>query len=150
MEGEREVKTQVHEFGKLEEIFEDIDGDIFDTLLSFGLVHELKNKLKTFKDQGFDLHNVYKTQFHYFCLDQTLNFPYFVACCASNYSHSKCVIMDSGRHKIIFPINSILIRESLEVPLSFTQNQEYLIEENLIKQFRYTNVEEKQVFNSKS
>ena len=86
MEGEREVKTQVHEFGKLEEIFEDIDGDIFDTVLSFGLFHESKNKLKTFKYQGFDFHNVYKTHFHHFCLDQTLNFPYFVVWCMSNYS----------------------------------------------------------------
>ena len=45
MEGEREIETKVHEFGKLEDIFEDRDGNIFDIIISFGPVHELKNKL---------------------------------------------------------------------------------------------------------
>ena len=47
MEGEREVEAQVNEFGKLEEIFEGKDDNIFDTVLSFGIICELKNKLKT-------------------------------------------------------------------------------------------------------
>ena len=49
MEGEGEVETQVHEFGKLEEIFEDRYGDVFKTMLSFSPVHESKNKIQTFK-----------------------------------------------------------------------------------------------------
>ena len=43
MEGEREIETQVHEFSKLEEVFVDRDGDIFYVVLSFGLIHEIKN-----------------------------------------------------------------------------------------------------------
>ena len=57
--------------------------------------------------------------------------------------------MDSTRSKIIFPIKSLVIRELLEVPLSFTLNHEYFVEENLIEQFRHAVVEEKQVVYSK-
>ena len=46
MEGEGEVETKVSEFSKLDEIFEYMDGDIFDMVLSFGPVHELKNRLQ--------------------------------------------------------------------------------------------------------
>ena len=46
MEVEGEVETQAHKFSKLDDIFEDRDGDIFDTVLSFGPMHELKNRLK--------------------------------------------------------------------------------------------------------
>ena len=45
MEGESEVETQFCEFCKLDEFFEYKDGDIFDTVLSFGLVHDLKDIL---------------------------------------------------------------------------------------------------------
>ena len=47
MEGGWEIETQLHEFGKLEEIFEDRDGDIFYTIISFGLFHELKIKFQS-------------------------------------------------------------------------------------------------------
>ena len=46
MGGEGEVEAHVREFNKLEEIFEDMDGDFFDTVFNFDLMHELKNKLK--------------------------------------------------------------------------------------------------------
>ena len=41
------MEVHVREFSKLEEIFEKRYGDVFVTVLYFGLVHELKNKLKT-------------------------------------------------------------------------------------------------------
>ena len=62
MEGEGQVETQVRECSKLDEIFEDMDGDIFDTVLSFGPVHELKNRLKALEEQEIDLHNVQTPQ----------------------------------------------------------------------------------------
>ena len=40
------MEAHVREFNKLEEMFEDQDGDVFDTALSFNPMHELKNKLK--------------------------------------------------------------------------------------------------------
>ena len=58
MEGEGEIKAQVREFNKLEEIF-----DVFDTVLSFGPVNELKNKLKTLQTQGIDIHDIHRSHF---------------------------------------------------------------------------------------
>ena len=51
MEGEGEVETHVCEFNKLDEIFEDMDGDVFGKVLSFGPVHELKNRINTFRNR---------------------------------------------------------------------------------------------------
>ena len=86
MEGEGEVEAHVRELNNLEEIFEDKDRDVFDTVLSFSPVHELKNKLKTLETQGIYVHDVHRSHFHHFCPNQTLNFPVFVAWCTSNYS----------------------------------------------------------------
>ena len=49
MEGVGEIEARAHHFRKLEEIFEDRDGDVFDTVFSFFLFHELKSKIQTFK-----------------------------------------------------------------------------------------------------
>ena len=57
--------------------------------------------------------------------------------------------MDSNHSKILFPINSIFIRDALEVTQSFTQNLEYFIEENVIELYIHVAVEEKQAFLSK-
>ena len=50
MESGGEIKAHVHEFRKLEEIFKDKDGNVFDIVLSFGPIHELKSKIQTFKE----------------------------------------------------------------------------------------------------
>ena len=42
MESEGEVEAQALEFQKLEEIFEDRDGDVLDTIISFVPFHQLK------------------------------------------------------------------------------------------------------------
>ena len=81
-----EIEAQVLEFLKIEEVFEDRDSEIFYTLLSFGPVNQLKTKIKVFKDQGTYLHGVFTSHFYFFSVEQTLNFPYFVEWCASNYS----------------------------------------------------------------
>ena len=102
MEGKGEIETQALEFEKLEEILKERDGDVFDPIFSFGLVHELKVKLQAYKDQGTDLHSVYKSEFHHFFPDQTLNLFDFVSWCALNYSSSERVIMDVAKSKILF------------------------------------------------
>ena len=58
--------------------------------------------------------------------------------------------MESNKSKILRTINSLVVRDALEVPQSFTQNLEYFAEESLIEQFRHAVAEEKQIFNSKS
>ena len=95
------------------------------------------------------MHTVYRSHFHHFCPNQTLKLLDFVAWCASNYSPSERVLMESTRYMILFLINSLIIRYSLELPPSFTLKQEYFVEENLIVQFRHVVDEEKQIFYSK-
>ena len=58
--------------------------------------------------------------------------------------------MEFTRSRILFPINSLVIRDSLEVPSSFTLNQEDFVKENLIEQFIHAAIEEKQIFYSNS
>ena len=59
MESGWEIETENLEFQKLEDVFKDRDGGIFDTIISFGPIHQLKTKLDAFKDQGTYLHNVF-------------------------------------------------------------------------------------------
>ena len=66
MEGEGEVEVHVKKFNNLEEIFEDRDGDVSDTLLSFGPVHEIKSKLKTLEAQEINVNGIHKYYFHHF------------------------------------------------------------------------------------
>ena len=94
--GEGEVDTQVYEFSKLDEIFEDNDGDIFDIVLSFGMVHESNNRIKYLKEHGIDLHDIHKSHFHHFYQTKPFIFLYFVSWCASNYSQYEHVIMESN------------------------------------------------------
>ena len=61
MESKGEIETQALEFKKLEEIFEDRDGDILNHILSFGPVYQLKTKLQAFKYKGIDMHGVYQS-----------------------------------------------------------------------------------------
>ena len=70
------------EYQKIEEVFEYRDSEVFDTLLYFGSVNQLKTKIKTFEDQGTDLHGVCRSYFHFICHEQTLNFPDIVESCA--------------------------------------------------------------------
>ena len=50
MDSGGEIEAQDLEYHNIEEVFEDRDSEFFDTLLSFGLVNQLKYKIKTLKD----------------------------------------------------------------------------------------------------
>ena len=69
-----ELMTQNLDYDKIEELFEDRDLDIFDTILLNEPVETVKNKLKLLKDQGTYMHDIYKSLFHHFSTHQTLNF----------------------------------------------------------------------------
>ena len=49
------------EYDKIEEFFEDRDFDIFDTILLNGPIETVNNKIKFIRDQGTDMHNVYRS-----------------------------------------------------------------------------------------
>ena len=83
MDSGGEIEAQALEFQKIEEVLEDRDSEVFDTLLSFGSINQLKTKIKTFQYQGTDLHGVCMSHFYFLCLEQTLNFLDFVEWCAS-------------------------------------------------------------------
>ena len=72
------VESQALEYQKIEEVFEDKDCEVFDTLLSYGSVYQLKSKLKLLKNQRTDVHGVYRYSFQFLCIEQTLGFPKFI------------------------------------------------------------------------
>ena len=63
------VEAQNLEYQKVEELFEDRDAEVFDTILLNGPIDIVKQKLKLLKDQGTDIHNVYRYYFHFFTTD---------------------------------------------------------------------------------
>ena len=79
------------------------------------------NKLKILKDQGIDTHGVFNSYFFYFFVEQTSNFPKFVEWCASNYSPFEGLIVDASRSKILCPLNSLAICNTLLIPANLVQ-----------------------------
>ena len=87
------------EYQKIEELFEDKDAEVFDTILLKGPIDVVKQKLKLLKDHGTYIHNVYPSYFHYFTTDETLNCPEFIDWCSINYSYSQRLVMDTTSSK---------------------------------------------------
>ena len=57
--------------------------------------------------------------------------------------------MDVSNTKILFPVKSLAVQDSLAFPPSFTLNREEFVEEDLIQKFRHETIEEKQPFLSR-
>ena len=55
MDSGGEVESQSMEFQIIDEVLEYRVGGIFDTILSFSPIHQLKTSLDAFKDQGIYL-----------------------------------------------------------------------------------------------
>ena len=72
------IEAQEQEYYKIEEVFEDKYCEIFDTVFSFRYVDLLNNKLKVLRNQGTNIHGVFCSHFHFFTIEQTLNFSEFV------------------------------------------------------------------------
>ena len=125
MDSGGEIEVQALEYRKIEEVFEDMDSEVFVTMLYFGPINQIKTKIKDFEDQGTYLHGVYRSYFHFLCPEKSLGFPDFVEWCAPNYSSSERVIMDSTKYKILCHVNYLLVYDSLVVPSSFNLSQEY-------------------------
>ena len=69
------VEAQNLEYQKMKELFEDRDDEVFDTILLNRPIDTLTKKLKLLKYQGNNIHNIYQSYFHFFAIDQTLNYP---------------------------------------------------------------------------
>ena len=109
-------------------------------------IETTKNKLKILKDQGIDTCGVFISYFFYFSVDQTPSCLEFVDWWASNYSPSKGVIMDASRSKILCPVSSLVIRNTLSVSAYFIQMSKEWKEEILVQFFREYSVEKKENF----
>ena len=100
---------------KVEESFEDKNAEVFDTILLNETIETAKNKLKLIKDQGRDIHGVFKAFFYFFSVDQTPNFLEFVEWCANNYSAAEEFVMDKPTFSNLCPIHASIIHKNLSV-----------------------------------
>ena len=79
-----EIELQNLEYQRIEEFFEDKELENFDTILLNSRIDSIKTKLKLLTEQGMEVHEIFKSYFHYFTIEQTLNFRDFVDSCACN------------------------------------------------------------------
>ena len=100
---------------KVDEIFEDKNDEVFDTILLNEAIEMAKNKLKILKDQGSDTRGVFRSFFYFFFVDQTPSFPKFVEWCANNYSVAEGVIMNKPKSRILCPIHASISHKTLSV-----------------------------------
>ena len=97
------------EYQRIEEVFEDKDSKVFDTILLNGPIDSVKMKLKVLKEQGTKFHGVFRSVFHFLSTKKTLNSSEFVDWCACNYSSSDRGIMDVTKSKILCPISPLVV-----------------------------------------
>ena len=138
--------TQNLEYQKIQEISEDRDSEIFDTILLNQPVETMRNKLKLLRDQGTDMQDIYRSFFHHFSIDQNLNCPEFLNWCATSYSSSERVIMDTSKSKIPCLVIPLVVRKTLSVPIEFNQRAKEYNEEGIVQCFREEANENKEVF----
>ena len=116
----KSVEAQNMEYQKVEELFEYRDAEGFDTIMLNGPIDSVRENLKLPKDQGTNIQNIYQSYFHFFSIDQKLNYPEFVDWCANNYYLFERVIMDITSSTVLFPIIPLAIRKTLSFPKDFT------------------------------
>ena len=126
------VEAQALEYQKIEEVFEGIDCEVFDTILLVVLVYLLKTELKVLIDQGTNVHGGFKSYFQFFCTQQTLSFPEFIDWYACNYSSSERVIMDVSKSKILCYVSTLIIGDTFSIRTAFTELSKYFNEESLV------------------
>ena len=132
------------EYEKIKELFEDKDSKIFDTILLNGPIEIVKNKLNLLRDQGTDVHSVYRSFLYLFSIDQTINFIEFIDWCAASYSTSKKVIMDTSRSKVLFPVSPLVIKNTFSIPEEFNDKYKEYNEEIIVHCFREVAAEKKE------
>ena len=54
--------------------------------------------------------------------------------------------MDADKSNVLCPVSSLVVRDSFEVPSTFTQACEYFNEENLVQSFRESPIRQKSYF----
>ena len=130
------VEAQNLEYQEFEELFEDRDVEVFDTILLNGPIDIVKQNLKLLKYQGIDIHNFYQSYFPFFITGQTLNCPEFVDWCAKKYSLYERVIIDISISKILYLVSPLVVRKTVLV-------SDYN-EQSIVQCFRESIVEKKQ------
>ena len=136
-----ELMAQKLEYHKIEELSEDIDSEVFDTILLNGLVETIKNKMNLLRDQGTDVHDICWLFFHHFSTYKTLSCPEFVDVCTASYFSFGRVIMDLSKSTILFPVSPLIIRKTLSLPIEFSQNTKEYNEESIFQCFRESTME---------
>ena len=116
------------------------------TTFQNGPIEAMKQRLNVIKNQGINLHNIYRSFFHLFYTKQTLGFPKFFIWCINKYSLSERVIMNLDCSTILCPANSSIVRKTMSVPEEFTSKDKYYTEESILRCFKESTIERKQFF----
>ena len=103
-------------------------------------------KLKALQSQGIDTYGVFRSFFFYVFVEQTPSCPEFIKWCIKNYSPFKGVIMDVSRYRLMCPINSLKIQNTLLIPSEFTQMSSEYNEADILHSFQGASNKQKDIF----
>ena len=98
-------------------------------------VEATQAKLKALQSQGIDTHEMFRSFFFYFSVEQTPSCPEFIKWCINNYSLSEGVIMDAYSSRLLCPINSLNIRNTLLIHSKFIQFSSEYNEVDILRSF---------------
>ena len=101
------------EFQEAWEALVDKYTEVFDTIILNDSIQAAQGKLKDLQLQGIDTHGVFSSFFFYFSIEKTPSCPEFIKWWINNYSPSEGVIMDTSRFRMLCPINSLSVQNTL-------------------------------------
>ena len=93
-----------------------------------------------------DTHGVSSSIFFYFSIEQTPSCPEFIDLWVSNYYSSEGVIMDTSRSRMLCPINSLNVQNTLLVPFEFIHMSSEYTKQDILCSFQGSLDEQKDVF----
>jgi hypothetical protein len=107
-----------------EDLIIDRDSNVFDPVLSVNTVTESRSRLSVLGVQNAPFIDVVKLSIFPYCLEQSYQFPEFVNWCATHYSHSERVIVDTNGSESLCRVDTLSVRESLGLHKDFSQGSE--------------------------
>jgi hypothetical protein len=123
-----------------QEAIVDIDGEIYEPVITLGRVTELKQRIET---KNLLIPDQVRTFVKHFTIDSTFPFPEFIHWSASNISSAKRVIMNFDGSNVLCQINLQSIREALRLSESNEEESVQFDEKESIRSFRESSPEQK-------
>ena len=114
----------------------DRDADVFDPDITISPISMSRSNLDDIKGNNIPFLEVVQASIVPYVVEFSFPFPEFIGWCAEKYFHTKRVIVNKHGYQVLCRIDTLSVRESLNIPEAFFVNSESFNEEKMIRVYR--------------